>query len=88
MEMARRHKGPAIAEDLSDVTLSYPCPHCGEPFKVLGARFQKIDEFRCGACAAYVPLPHEEKLRVLSKEVKLRQELMERLRAQITKKPG
>jgi predicted RNA-binding Zn-ribbon protein involved in translation (DUF1610 family) len=47
---------------LRDVTLSHPCPFCGQEIRKKGGWFHATFLYKCMSCRRLVPLRHSDKI--------------------------
>jgi hypothetical protein len=53
-----------ISNELADVTLSHPCPHCGHLLSKTGNWFRAAGLFTCAACRSRVQMTYVAKLKL------------------------
>lgn len=53
-----------LAQDLSDVALTFDCPNCSHPIVRKGSAIRTIAHFICDGCKAKVPLTYPQKLAI------------------------
>jgi transposase-like protein len=56
-----------LAEDLSDVALTFACPDCSHPAVRKGSALKTIAHFRCDGCNAKVRITYPQKLAIFEK---------------------
>lgn len=56
-----------LAEDLSDVALTFECPDCSHPAVRKGSALRTIAHFRCDGCNAKVRMTYPQKLAIFEK---------------------
>ena len=53
-----------LTKGLSDVLLSYPCPHCGHKQDKKGSWFQTIGQYTCPSCDRSVRITYDDNVRL------------------------
>ncbi|WP_292662902.1 hypothetical protein [Mesorhizobium sp.] len=56
-----------LAEDLSDVALTFECPDCSHPAVRKGSALRTIPHFKCDGCNAKVRITYPQKLAIFEK---------------------
>ncbi|RWK44418.1 hypothetical protein [Mesorhizobium sp.] len=56
-----------LAEDLSDVALTFACPDCSYPAVRKGSALKTIARLRCDGCNAKVRITYPQKLAIFEK---------------------
>jgi transposase-like protein len=56
-----------LAENLSDVALTFECPNCSNPTVRKGSSLRTIAHFRCEGCNNKVRLTYPQKLVIFEK---------------------
>lgn len=56
-----------LAEDLSDVALTFECPDCSHPAVRKGSALRTVAHFKCDGCNAKVRITYPQKLAIFEK---------------------
>jgi transcription elongation factor Elf1 len=56
-----------LTDRLSDVDLTFNCPHCGHPLIKPGKWFKSANRFKCSACQADVRLTYSAKVALFAR---------------------
>lgn len=77
-----------LAQDLSDVTLTFECPNCSHPMVRKGSAIRTIAHFICDGCKAKVRLTYPQKLAIFERHNGLARQPRKRARRDRTLPTG